>query len=171
MDRYLQFSVKLWQRVEGNLFEWIGTGPISQVRAVLKFSVEAEVSSSWSGGVRVVPHRGRTKVVPCYRLSSLEEPLSWMVWFDEWNASPPALPVARSSVRRASTRGNTAPTTALSGSPCRGTGTGSRNQTGQPPPSERNDPNRRVFHKVRFLDLVQIGIRFIALSGDPSHIG
>ena len=86
---YLQFSVKLWQRVEGNVFDWIRTGPISQVRAVLKFSVESEVSSSWSGGVRVVPHKGRTKVVPCYRLSSLEEALSWMVWFDEWNASPP----------------------------------------------------------------------------------
>lgn len=86
---FLQFSIRLWQRVEGDIYDWIRTGPISQVRIALKFCVESEVSSSWSGGVRVVPYKGRTKVVPCYRLSTLETALSWMVWFDEWNASTP----------------------------------------------------------------------------------
>ncbi len=86
---FLQSSIRLWQRVEGNIYDWIRAGSLFQVRIALKFCVESEVSSSWSGGVRVVPYKGKTKVVPCYRLSTLETALSWMVWFDEWNASTP----------------------------------------------------------------------------------
>lgn len=86
-----QFFLKLWLRIDGKIFDWIQTASIAQVRLALKHCVEAEITIPWTGGVRVVPYKGRTKVVPSYRLSTLRDALSWMVWFDEWNTNPPTV--------------------------------------------------------------------------------
>ena len=86
-----QFSLKLWLRIEGNVFDWIQTAPIVHIRQALKYCVETEVTMPWTGGVRVVPHKGRTKVVPSYRLSTLQDALTWMIWFDEWTTNPPTV--------------------------------------------------------------------------------
>jgi hypothetical protein len=84
-----QFSLKLWLRIDGSIFDWIRTAPMAQIRQALKYCVEAEVKMPWTGGVRVVPHKGRTKLIPSYRLSTLQDALAWMIWFDEWNTNPP----------------------------------------------------------------------------------
>ena len=84
-----QFSLKLWLKIGSNIFGWVRTAPISEIRSALKYCVEAEVTMPWTGGVRVMPHKGRTRVVPSYRLHSLKEALDWMLWFDEWNTNPP----------------------------------------------------------------------------------
>lgn len=86
-----QFTLKLLQRFEGSIFEWVESAPIVQLREALKHCVEAEVTMPMTGGVRVVLHRGRTKVVPSYRLSTLQGALAWMIWFDEWTTNPPTV--------------------------------------------------------------------------------
>jgi hypothetical protein len=86
-----QFSLKLSLRIEGSIFSWIQTAPIAQIRQAVKYCVEVEITMPMTGGVRVVPHGGRTKVVPSYRLSTLRDALEWMMWFDEWNTNPPTV--------------------------------------------------------------------------------
>jgi hypothetical protein len=86
-----QFSLKLWLHIEGSIFDWLQTTSSGQVRLALKYCVEAEVTMPWTGGVRVVPFKGRTKVVPSYRLFTLRDGLAWMMWFDEWNTNPPTV--------------------------------------------------------------------------------
>jgi hypothetical protein len=86
-----QFSLKLSLQIAGSIFDWIRTAPIAAIRQALKYCVEAEVTMPWTGGVRVVPHKGRTKVVPSYRLFTLQDALAWMIWFDEWNTNPPTV--------------------------------------------------------------------------------
>jgi hypothetical protein len=86
-----QFSLKLWLRIEGSVFDWVQAASIAQLRVALKYCVEAEVTMPWTGGVRVVPYKGRTKVVPSYRLFTLRDGLAWMIWFDEWNTNPPTV--------------------------------------------------------------------------------
>jgi hypothetical protein len=88
---YHQFSLNLSLRIEGSIFDWIGGAPIAQVRRALKDCVEVEVTMPMTGGVRVVPHGKRTKVVPSYRLFTLQDALAWMMWFDEWNTNPPTV--------------------------------------------------------------------------------
>ena len=101
---YHQFSLKLWNRIDGNIFDWIQTGPILGIRNALKYCVEAEVTVPWTGGVRVIPHRGRTTVVPSYRLATLRDALRWMMWFDEWNTNPPTACPACHTVFRPTSR-------------------------------------------------------------------
>lgn len=96
-----QYSLKLWLRIKGSIFDWVQTAPIVPIRQALKFCVEAEVTMPWLGGVRVVPYKGRTKVIPTYRLSSLEDALGWMIWLDEWNTNPPTVCPACHTVFRA----------------------------------------------------------------------
>jgi hypothetical protein len=86
-----QFSLKLSHRIEGSIFSWMQTASIVQIRQALKHCVEVEVTMPWTGGVRVVPYRGRTKVVPSYRLFTLRDALAWMMWLDEWNTKPPTV--------------------------------------------------------------------------------
>ena len=86
-----QFSLKLSHQIEGSIFSWIKTAPIVQIRQALKYCVEVEVTMPMTGGVRVVPHGRRTKVVPSYRLFTLRDALAWMMWFDEWNTNPPTV--------------------------------------------------------------------------------
>jgi len=101
---YHQFSLKLWLGIEGSIFDWIQTEPIVGIRNALKYCVEAEVTIPWTGGVRVVPHRGRTTVVPSYRLGTLQDALRWMMWFDEWNTNPPTACPACHTVFRPTSR-------------------------------------------------------------------
>jgi len=101
---YHEFFLKLWFGVEGSIFDWIQTGPILGIRSALKYCVQEEVAASWTGGVRVVPHRGRTKVVPSYRLGTLQDALRWMMWFDEWNTNPPTACPACHTVFRPTSR-------------------------------------------------------------------
>jgi len=95
-----QFFLKLRLRIDGSIFDWVRIAPIAQIRQALKYCVEAEVTMPWTGGVRVVPHKGRTKVVPSYRLSTLQDALAWMSWFDEWNTNPPTVCLACHTVFR-----------------------------------------------------------------------
>ena len=101
---YHQFSLKLWHRIEGSIFDWIQTGPILGIRNALKYCVEVEVTVPWTGGVRVIPYRGRTKVVPSYRLATLQDAVRWMMWFDEWNTNPPMACPACHTVFRPTSR-------------------------------------------------------------------
>ncbi len=96
-----QFFLTNWLKIDGSIFDWTRTAPVAQVRLALKYCVEAEVTMPWMGGVRVVPYKKRTKVVPSYRLSTLQDALAWMVWFDEWNTNPPTVCPACHSVFRA----------------------------------------------------------------------
>jgi hypothetical protein len=84
-----QFTLKLVHRIDGSIFDWIGDSPIAAVRQALKYCVECEVKMPWTCGVRVIPHKWGTRVVPSYGLPTLRDTLDWMVWFDEWNANPP----------------------------------------------------------------------------------
>ena len=86
-----QFVLKHLLRIDWGVFDWIGSAPVGPLRQALKHCVEAEVTMPWMGGVRVVPHKGRTKVVASYRLSTLQEALAWMIWFDEWTTNPPTV--------------------------------------------------------------------------------
>jgi hypothetical protein len=86
------FSLKLSLGIEGgSIFDWVRTASIAQIRWALKHCVEAEVTMPMTGGLRVVPHGKRTKVVPSYRLFTLRDALAWMMWFDEWNTNPPTV--------------------------------------------------------------------------------
>ena len=101
---YHQFFLELWFGIEGGISDWIQTGPILGIRSALKYCVEAEVAVPWTGGVSVVPYRARTKVVPSYRLGTLQEALRWMMWFDEWNTNPPTACPACHTVFRPTSR-------------------------------------------------------------------
>lgn len=99
---YHQFSLKLTLRVECSIFDWMRTAAIAEIRKALKYCVEAEVTMPWTGGVRVVSYKGRTKVMPSYRLFTLRDALAWMTWLDVWNASPPTVCPACHTVFRPS---------------------------------------------------------------------
>lgn len=96
-----QFTLTLWFNIDGSTADWTVIAPIAQIRQALKHCVEAEVTMPWTGGVRVVPHKRRTKVIPSYGLSTLKDALAWMMWFDEWNTNPPTVCPACHKVFRA----------------------------------------------------------------------
>ena len=85
----LQFSLKLWLSQGKDLVEWLESCSTSELRLAVKHCVELEIRAPWPGCVRVVPFKGKLKVIPSYGLYTLSDALRWMVWFDEWNAWPP----------------------------------------------------------------------------------
>src|ERR1700675_627888 len=85
----MHFSLQLWLCPQSDLMTWVRTCSTADVRRALAFCVECEVTAPWPGGLKVLPHKNRLRVVPSYRRQTLNDAMRGMVWFDEWNAWPP----------------------------------------------------------------------------------
>lgn len=86
---FLHLSLKLWLCPQHDLMNWLQTCSTTDLRKALIWCVESEVTAPWPGGLKVLPHKNKLRVVPSYRLQTLNDGLKWMIWFDEWNAWPP----------------------------------------------------------------------------------
>jgi hypothetical protein len=70
-----------------DLIPWVETCDRLLLKHLLAWCIQAHIRAP-APGLRVYAQSDKLKVVPSYKLTSLWDALTWMIWFDEWNACP-----------------------------------------------------------------------------------
>jgi hypothetical protein len=100
---FSHLALKLQYCPQTDLLLWVETCDHMLLKRVLAWCVEAHVRAP-APGLRVDSSNAKLKIVPSYKLNTLWDALTWMIWFDEWNACPSLACRACNNVFRPLTR-------------------------------------------------------------------
>jgi hypothetical protein len=81
-------ALRHYGHIEGDIFDWLKNANTRQIRWALDLCI-ASVSFA-DGWPAFVCHRqaGKTEIEAKWTMTSLEDALKWMVWYDEFNRHP-----------------------------------------------------------------------------------
>lgn len=80
-------GLKLQHNIEGDLLAWLGNAPVPDVRSAIAFVVQT-VPLGATSSLQCTRRSGKSSVRARWNISSLQEALSWMVWYDEFTENP-----------------------------------------------------------------------------------
>jgi hypothetical protein len=83
----LFMGLRSLQKIEGDVLSWFDNTPMPKIRSAIAFVLQS-LPLGATGSLQCTHRSGKPVVSAGWRISSLEEALDWMVWYDEFTQNP-----------------------------------------------------------------------------------